>query len=672
MTIASKKKTCQAKNNKEIICFFDYETRSEVDIAVMGAAVYAAHPSTEVIILGYKFSNRKTVKFWWPGQPIPKDLKNHKGPLVAHNYKFEHHITVNVMKKLLPAHWKNLKNYRCTAATAARVGLPGKLHLLSNILKCKNAKKTDIGRKLILKYSVPKKRRKTGELYFNEITPEDWELWKEYNTSDILAMEEIYNRLPKLHEDPFEGKIFELDKRMEFDGVQIDLKNVNKLIKAYESYVEQVSETAEKLAGLTKSGGLVVNSSTAFRDWLNDLLLVSEQIENVQAFTLEQLVISLEKTRKNQRKNKILLAIKCRQFLAGAAVKKLYRYRDMTLTNGNYKDPLAYYGATPTGRHAGRGVQLHNVIRKSSKQFTKDVKNLINAEIPFEEAGEALKLLLRQMIIAGKGNKFIIGDFGAIEARVLFWLAGCQRGLNAFQKNLDIYKDLATEIYSVAYKSIDDQQRSIGKQGILGLGYGMGHERFIDTCWTKGGIRILTGLANKVIRTYRATYPEIPAFWRAAERHFSMALNQKNIPVILHMTGSLVQVQFLYSGNSMKVTLPSGRIMYYFLPGATSGGKIKYIHPRKKISFMWGGVVVENLVQAVARDLMVEAMLKCDKTPNLKPVLTVHDEIINQVPATKAKTGLKLFEKIMTTAPSWAPGLPMAAECVIRGRYEKI
>ena len=277
------------------------------------------------------------------------------------------------------------------------------------------------------------------------------------------------------------------------------------------------------------------------------------------------------------------------------------------------------------------------------------------------------------MIIPAPGCKFLIGDFASIEARITFWLAGCTRGLELYKKNIDVYKDLATKIYGVKYAKVTDKQRDIGKRGILGLGFGMGFVKFISTCWTEGRVRLSEAAGLKVVNIYRKTYPEIPEMWRKIENCFKEALKNKRVMQYYHKpTATVSNLTFLYSGNSMKVTLPSGRIQYYFQPRITESNDIAYRHPNRGLAKTWGGSLVENIVQGIARDLMACAMFECDDHKLFQPVLTVHDEIINEVKTEHAKKALPEFQKIMSKTPGWAAGLPMAAECVISSRYRKI
>ena len=268
----------------------DFETRSEIDIKTHGAAVYAEHLSTEIIVMGYKFSDDLTVHT----EGHHKKLFNFKGHIVTHNYKFEYAIIKNLLP-FLPDHWHNLDNYLCTMATALRCGLPAKLGKLSKALNLKRGKLVDQGQRLINKYSKPHRNRKTEKLFFHDINaPENaqdkTDLW-EYNEQDVLATEEIFLRLPKLHEDKFEFPIFQLDKKMNEYGIRTESKKVVKLIKSFESYTDIATAAAEKIAGRTKGGALVINSPLAFREWLNNN---GCNVPNTQAFTLEILQNSLE------------------------------------------------------------------------------------------------------------------------------------------------------------------------------------------------------------------------------------------------------------------------------------------------------------------------------------------------------------------------------------------
>lgn len=365
----------------------------------------------------------------------------------------------------------------------------------------------------------------------------------------------------------------------------------------------------------------------------------------------------------------ILRALELRKVLSGAAVKKLYRFRDHLTKDGTIKNSIQYAGAH-TLRWAGRGIQPHNFPRISSDNFQETYKSLINVATDIQDTPTAFKLILRQLIIPRKGYRFLIGDFASIEARVLAWLANDQQELKQYRNNVDAYRTMASRIYKISYNKVTDFQRKVGKKSELGLGYGMGHKRFFEEC-KKDKIPMTLDESKRIVDIYRGSHEKAVNFWYTIERAFRDALRTKKRVTV-------DRVSFLFSGSSMKMTLPSGRIMYYYKPfvdekgHGRDRGKLKFYNPQHGITGIWGGLIVENIDQGTSRDIMAEKLLECNEAPILTPLLTVHDEIINECKTPKAKTALKIFKYIMSVAPAWADGLPLGAECVITDRYKKI
>lgn len=678
---------------KEVVVFIDIETRSKCNLKTCGAYVYSLHESTDILCLAYKFSNSKIVHVWTPdnfgNKKALEKLKKFRGSIVAHNYKFEYSIIVNVLCKKYkwPKHFIKPLRYRCTMATAYRYGLPGKLDTVAQMLKLKNQKMAGEGLKLINKYSVPYKDRKTKEILFRNINaPEnikDQKLLVEYNKQDIRVTEEIYNKLPKLHLDKFEWPIFQLDGLINEQGLRIDLVNLKKLINSYKKYFKLAEIEAEKLAGHEESGTLTIKSSIGFKNWINKQWVNKRNktiyIDNVQQFTLNNFSKELKNIEGGfhicQKARNIIKAIKIRRVLSAAAPKKLNAMLNTSDDEGIVKGSIQY-GVAQTLRWAGRGFQPQNLPRMSSENFTKDVKTLQKLEIPLENSVDKINELLRQLIIPRKGNSFLIGDFAAIEARVLFWLAGCKTGLEQYRKGLDIYSEFARSIYTSYIEigkeliGVSKNQRFVGKTSILGLGYGMGVDRFFETC-KNFGIDINYSIAQKAVNQYRKVYREVPKFWRIVEKLFIEAIQYGEIEIKGYLIpGTKCFIEFEKTGQTVSIKFPSGRKQYYFHP-FIKDNSIRFWHKSKKLSVMWGGVIVENIVQGIARDLLAEALIYCKKS-GLMPVLTVHDEILIECDTRDVKKKLKHFKRIMTTPPPWAEGLPLGAECVSSKRYKKI
>jgi DNA polymerase bacteriophage-type len=634
------------------ILFIDFETGSTTDISG-GAWLYsqAAH----IILISYRLSSwkKRRVEFVknfdrkkLTARDMPDVIKKHRGPVVAHSWSFEHAVFTHCLPFL--KHYQKPENFLCTAAAARRHGLPGALYDAARTLALPNQKDKAAGSKLIQLYSIPNK--KTGE--FNPIPPAARKEWCEYGRGDILAMENIFTALPRLDLEPFEGEVFRLDQKINLRGLHIDLKSVEIIRREYEKIIADAERQAEKLCGREPSKTLTIASPAGFKRWLK---IQGEPVPNAQAATLD----AVAKTSKNKS---VLTALNLRKTMAAAAPKKLYSMAENADTAGVIRHGFFYNGGH-TGRWAGRGAQFHNFPRNVAADWKKTFATVAAGRGTVDD----INSLLRGCIVPGKGKAFIIGDFSAIEARGLFWLADCREGLAAFRRGADLYVERAMAFYGLPADKIDKAKRQIGKAQILGLGYGMGAERFIDYAATYG-ISLTAEQAEQAVRAYRGAFPEVARLWRDCENAFRLAV----------ATGSASQGdgprRILWSMSKdkkfMRVSLPSGRALYYFKPFIDRDGVPHVVLPRGGFQKLWGGVIVENLIQSECRNILADAMLRAEAA-GLEIVGTVHDEIICEVNKTGAKTGLAKLQKIMSTAPTWAAGFPLGAECHAAQRYGK-
>jgi len=640
---------------KENYFITDVETRSKIDLTVVGSRNYFNHPSTDIMYIGWKTKKGTKVKtetFIKPNGSIKYDslqfiLSFYVGlPIVAHNFKFEYYaFSMLIRRGILTgkvAQWfGNIDNYLCTKATAQRFGLgKSSLHDLSVQLKIKNAK-LGSGGELIKKYSFP---GKTGD--FLNITEEDNLKWIEYLEFDILATEEIFNILPSLKDDS-EYAAFQFDKKLNQRGIRTDIKNVKKLLSAYNTLIENTTKKAEKF-GVEKSGNLTVSSSAGLKRLFNEHYEI--KINDVQEKTLNKIYTST-------KDKEIKELIEIRRIIQAKAPKKLEKFLTLTDEKGIYYDILNYYGTQPTGRWSGYGVQVHNFPRTVTKDFDGDLKKLL--------AGENIDIgsMLRALLIPRTGYSFLVGDFSSIELIVLAWAVGCNKILDIIKSGKKVYTEFAKEIYNRPIdKEKDVKEYNTGKQAVLGLGYGMGHKQFITTC-DKYSIYLNEPEADRIVRIYRNTFPEVPAFWRGVENACKQAITNKG-EKIKHRAFT-----FLYSGRALRIFLPSGRTLYYFNPKVKPGDFSADIElSGQKI---WGGVLTAHIISSLARDILIQAVIKCESN-GLNPVLTVHDEIVNEIKTKDLKSAEKKFKEIMTFVPPWCQGLPLSADIGIMKRYGKL
>ncbi len=365
--------------------------------------------------------------------------------------------------------------------------------------------------------------------------------------------------------------------------------------------------------------------------------------------------------------------------LGRSSTAKYQAMADWMAPDGKVRGGLLYHGAS-TGRWAGKGVQPHNFVKGTMKvdqdELWACLKRGHRLEISqlYRGVMEALSNALRGAIIPSKGYQFYVADYNAIEARVLLWLVNDQKSLDIFRSGRDIYCEMASDIYERPItKDKDPQERQLGKATILGCGYQMGGSKFVSTA-AMYGVEIDEDFSKQVVDTYRETHPEVVAEWAAQEAAAKKAVQTRKT-VFCGKVSWFVEGKFLYC------KLPSGRRLAYAYPelkelempwGGTKlcltfMGVDSKTHQWKRQK-TYGGSIVENIVQAIARDLMADAMLRAGQYGYLV-VLTVHDELIAE--ALIGHGSVHEFEQIMARNPDWAEGCPVLAEGWSGFRYKK-
>jgi len=273
-------------------------------------------------------------------------------------------------------------------------------------------------------------------------------------------------------------------------------------------------------------------------------------------------------------------------------------------------------------------------------------------------------------------------DYSSIEPRVLMWLAGQEHALDSYRNQEDLYVQMAADIYHVADEEVTRAMRQVGKAAVLGCGYGMGARKFALTCESQG-IEMDEESAKEVINSYRTVMNRVPIAWRVAEQAAITATD--NIGKTYAVLGG--KLAFYHDGTFLQCRLPSGRLLMYPFAHCVFERRFEGADPEARLVYsgnvsqlgnkfmeksIWGGTWIENIVQAISRDLMVDAMLNLEKA-GLNPIFSVHDEVVCEVTKKELKKGknLELMEKILTTLPDWAAGLPVAAEGYVSSRYRK-
>jgi DNA polymerase len=624
----------------------DLETRSVADLKTVGAWVYSEHDTTDIICMSWKEHGKNKVHMWWPGDKVPELFKQKDAVFVAHNALFEHALFTNVLipRYKFPKDMTGYNKWYCTRAMGVVVGMPGGLKDLAKALKVPHLKQ-ESGTYLINRYSNPIKK---GVNEFRELQGADRDLMVEYNIGDVLATEDIYKTLKDLPNVKLERTIFLLDMKQNVEGLPIDVKNLKKVNKV----LDKRTGEAEKL--MTEIG-VNVRSVPQLKKYLKS---VGFKVPDIQRPTIEYLL-----TQKIDKKTRQLLVL--RLFLGKASTKKYKALTNRLSNDGKLRHFIMYFGAH-TGRYSSRGVQVHNMAKTGTDEkeiniLLKKVQNITD----YHELVNTTKKIFPGLIQAPKEYTFLMGDFNAIEARGAAYLAGQDDLLNDFRKGIDPYVNMAAIILNINRKEVTKKQRAFGKVAILAPQYGMGAKRLVATCieWCVPGVGL--ALAKKVITLFRQKYSKIVNFWYDVEGSFTKAFRTKSKVRLGLLT-------FEGKNKYVRITLPNGRELYYHDVRVTQEG-ISYINKGRKMKVhVWGGLLVENIVQGMCRDILVECMLECEWR-KLNPVLHVHDEIVCRVSKVAIKQGLDevLFYATMNTAPTWLPGFPLSTEIEVSRRYHK-
>ncbi len=649
----------------------DFETRSTVDIRKCGAWVYSLHPSTEVLCLAYALDDGE-VKLITKDE-IEKGIVysfsfSPEDIFTAHNAAFEHHIWQNILVKRFGFPAIPARQWRCTAAKAAVLALPRALGNCAAALDLPYQKDME-GYKIMMKMCKPKKPTKK-EKSFDELSgefplrwhesEEDFEILHKYCIGDVEVERSIDYEIRDLSKN--EQEVWFLDQVINQRGIRIDMEAVSAALELVAQYAVECEAEVDEL-----TDGYVDRVSRRQKV----LTWIQTQGISLQDYTKETVNEALSGT----LPPKVRRVLEIRRQLGKTSTAKYEAFTKATDDRGILCDTLLYHGASP-GRWTGKLVQLHNPPRGTLKDTGACIdlmkrRDLEMFQMFYPEVMEAISSCIRGMLIAREGKEFFVSDFNAVEVRVLFWLANEVSGLTRYEKGQDLYVDMAMRIFETT--DIDELKRFVGKQTVLGCGYGMGlnGERFQATC-RQHGVTVSTKVAQTCPRMYRETYRAVPKFWKATEKAAIQAV----------LTGKTIRcgkIIWVVNKDFLYAKLPSGRCLAYHKPeihemALTHMGNLDHEYVRQTT---WGGILVQNLCEGVARDIMVNGMFNVESA-GYKVLLTVHDEVMSE----REKRGrqknlvvkggnLEEYNKLLTSLPEWASGCPVKADGWKGNRYKK-
>ncbi len=645
------------------ILSIDVETYCDLDIRNVGAYKYCRHPSFEILLFAYAFNDEpvKIIDFT-QGDSIgtlrvslidPKILKT------AFNANFERNAILNYFFESYRNCGMSPKQWDCTMIKAMRLGLPGSLDMVGKALHFPEDKqKMKEGKALIQYFCKPCKQTKTNEgrtRNLPEHEPEKWETFKEYCKQDVEVEREIRNKLDRYQTTTKEKLLWDLDQMINDRGVNLDLALAEKAIECDEQFKERMIEEAKELTGLDNP-----NSLTQLKKWIGEK--VGYAVGSITKDTIPTLIRDAE----FQNNKEVKRMLELRQLMGKTSTKKYQTMLNMRCDDGRIRGILQFYGANRTGRWAGRGVQVQNLPQNHLPDLD-NARSLLregefeDLEFLFDSIPDTLSQLIRTAFIPSKGNRFIVADFSAIEARVIAYLSNEEWRLEVFRTHGKIYEASASQMFRVPIESIKkgSDLRGKGKIAELALGYG-------------GSVGALTSMdKNKsipeeelpgLVKSWRNANPNITKFWWDCDKAAKKAIQERTTVTLHH------GIKFIYDPGVLFIELPSGRRLSYLRPKIEPGPYDKTIityEGLQQTSKQWttletyGPKIVENIVQAFARDCLGETMLRVNKK-GFNTVMHVHDELILDVP--EGKGSVEEICSIFAETIEWAPGLPLKAD----------
>lgn len=648
------------RTNKPKKMSIDIETHSDINIR-LGVYKYVDSPNFQVLIFAFSIDGGP-VEVW---DLTKSDLPQYIVQLIlspdvlkkAYNAQFERvALSKHFDMKLDPTQWQ------CTMVQAMELGLPASLGKCAEYLSIEEQKDT-AGTHLINYFSKPCKPTKTNEMRTRNLPEHDSERWEnflQYCGQDVVVEMAIDKKLGVLPMPQSEWDLYHQDQRMHDLGVKIDTDLAEAAIKMDEALREETVLKLKRLTGLDNP-----NSPAQLKEWFHSQNFPVETLaKGILQGYLDNDIVSGD----------IKQAIELRLQLANSSTKKYIMMRDATHTDGRMHGILQFYGASRTGRYAGRLIQVQNLPRNYMKTLD-TARNLVKAgdleamEMIYDDVPDVLKQLIRTSIIAKDGYELHISDFSAIEARVIAWFAGEDWVLEAFRDHGKIYEATADQMFNLGgVDKVSSDMRQRGKVATLALGYQGGVGSLMAMGALEQGIK--EEELQPLVDTWRKANSKIVKFWYGTQRQAIQALEKGG--VVKGPKG----LRFFRKAGFLFIQLPSGRTLSYAKPKLEldkwDRPKITYEGQGMKVYYekqdTYGGKLVENIVQATARDLLAGALLRLEEA-GYDIVFHVHDEAVAEV-----KKGTRTIEEmnaIMSEIPDWAEGLPLGAEGFATDYYMK-
>ena len=681
-------------------CHLDYETRSRANLKTVGAHRYAIDPSFEILMASVSRDEEDETYLWVnPKFRTPDMLGDNEeaerilaeaDQIYAHNVYFEQACTwgAETQGKTRPLAHDDLTKWRCTAAMARRAGLPWSLDKLGEALRLP-VQKDRRGKALINFFCVP---REDGQFNEPRDFPAEWREFGDYCITDNRVEKGAHHKLK-----PFEltGALldtFQFDLRMNQRGIPINVAAARNAQKIVDEMQAGAAVEFRELVGLNPTQG------EKFKDWLSAQAF---PVPNLQAETVSDILAGPEVPAK------IKQVLTLYQSLSYAAVKKIQTMLDCVCPDGRVRGGHLFYGAG-TGRWSGKLLQPQNFKKTpvEMKDMTDGVydavckgADAVAIDAVYGSPLEMLSICIRHFIHL-PGVEILDGDYNAVEARIVCWLAGEETALDEYRKDIDRYQLMAVDIYERELEYIkslgkDSTERTVGKHTVLGCGFGLGRpKRFQDTVLKLSGKIISEKLAARCIKIYRKKHPKVVAYWYQMGELCMNAVRNPRIPSGPFSIRVVAGIPFLLfrlrSGRSLAYPYPKIELFPFtpnkpnedmtdeewkeiteargpqFRENVTYWGQLPMSQQWGRIK-LWPGMIVENETQASAMDLMAHGAIAAEKA-GMEPFMLVHDQGLAL--RTNGQTP-EQYEKALGALPNWAKTLPLKVEAKLTKYYRK-
>ncbi len=640
----------------------DIETYSSVSLQKCGVYAYAESLDFEILLFGYAFDEEPVNVIDLTIDELPKDIEEAiYDPNIlktAFNASFERTcLSAYFGRQTPPEQWS------CTAVMARELGLPSSLEAVGAVLGLPADKqKSSTGKALIRYFSIPCKPTKVNGQRTRNLPEHDmarWNLYKEYNGQDVIAERAIRKKLSRFNMTDTEQALWVHDQHINDRGVRIDRVFAKQAVEIDKVIKDRLFQEAKKITGLENP-----KSTSQLKEW----------IENKAGIEVE----SLNKKNIQAVRDDAAMAIvdKVLDIRAGLSKTSTEKYNAMLRTvgtDGRIRGLTQFYGASRTGRWAGRLVQMQNLPQNKMPDRDLDIaRQLVRSgdigtlEMCFDDVSGTLSQLIRTAFIPKLGCRFIVADFSAIEARVLAWLANESWRMEVFNTHGKIYESSAEQMFHLPPGSVKkgNPMRQKGKIAELALGYGGS----VGALKSMGALDmgIEESELKPLVNSWRAANPAITKLWWDTDAAARRTIQTQEPTILPHGMG------FYKKGPLLKLVLPNGRELSYVKP-AIIDGNITY-EGTLQTSGAWGRIesygpkLVENMVQATARDCLAMAIDRLEKA-GFPVVFHVHDEVICEVPI--GVSSAKELGAIMSETIDWAKELPLRADAYECEYYRK-